>query len=299
MKFTKEIIELSIIIVNFNSGNYLSGTISSIYKNRPKISFEIIVVDNNSNDDSLANAKKDHREIIIIELSENFGFAKANNIGVKKSKGKYILVLNNDTEILNGSIDSLISLLDSDSKYGIVAPLILFGDNTPQLSFGRDPEIISEFITKYFSKIFFKIQVKFLQDKFAKNVDWISGACFLIRRELYNSLGGFDEKFFLYYEDCDFGRRVRDAGYLNRISSDSRIIHHLGKSRRPPYYELLLAVKKGHLYYYRKHNTRFSFIVLKTYLTLKFNFKRIYSYLRTDKTETSEIDKFLSFLKKI
>jgi len=297
MTSTKENIELSIVIVNFNSGDYLSNTINSIYDNRPRISFEIIVIDNNSNDNSLIKTRKNHLNVEIIKLSENFGFAKANNIGVKKSKGKYILILNNDTEISNGSIDTLISLLNNNPKFGIVAPIIYYEDRTPQLSFGNDPGIISEFFTKYFSKILFKIQVKLLGDEFEMEVDWVSGACFLISKELYNSIGGFDENFFLYYEDCDFGKRVRESGFSNCITSKSKIIHHLGKSARPPYYKLLFLIKRGHLYYYKKHNKNLSFLILKNYLITKFLIKKIYSYLKMDKKEVVEIDNLLSSFK--
>ncbi len=269
-------INLSIIIVNFNSGNYIFQTIQSIYRFPPEINFEIIVVDNNSTDGSSEKIKNEFPEVILIELSKNTGFGYANNVGVKNSKGKYILILNNDTEIIDNSIMHLISVLNHNPEYGIVSPVLYYGDGSPQISFGRDPGIFNEFFTKYFSNLIFKLRIKFFGNKFEKDVDWISGACFLIRSELYTSIGGFDEEFFLYFEDADLGKRVREKGFSNHITSKSKIIHFLGKSTSSDFPSLLPTIKRGHLYYYKKHNGKFSFIILKLYLILKFSLKRVF-----------------------
>ena len=290
-------IELSIVIVNFNSGKYLYETIRSIYDHDPKINFEIIVVDNNSSDNSVEKVKEGFSDVKVLEMKENTGFASANNTGVKSSVGEYILILNNDTEILKNSIETLMSEIKQNPDYGIVSPLLQYGDGSPQLSFGTDPGIISEFFTKYFSKILFRVRLLLSNGHFEKDVDWISGACFLISSHLYNILGGFDEQFFLYYEDADLGKRVRENGYTNHITSKSKIIHFLGKSSGTVFSTLLPVIKEGHLYYYKKHNTKTSFRLIKTYLIIKYSFHLSLSLLTGRKERRRKIRMTLSAIK--
>lgn len=292
-------VELSIVIVNYNSGKYLYDTIVSVLDQDLKINFEVIVIDNHSIDDSLISVRKKFPAVKIIELKENKGFAYANNIGVDNSIGKYILILNNDTKILQNSIESLLSEIKLNPKYGIVSPVLYYDDGSPQISFGSDPGIITEFFTKYFSRIFFKLELFFSKGKFEKDVDWISGACFLIPSSIYKNLGGFDEKFFLYYEDADLGMRVRGKGYLNHITSKSKIIHFLGKSAGPVYSGLLPVIKKGHLYYYKKHNNRASFNLLKNYLIIKYYLKLSITILSGKKEISGNIKDTLLTIKKV
>ncbi len=195
---TKNRPEISIIIVNYNSGKYLYETIRSIYNSPPSPPFEIIVVDNNSSDSSLNKVIEEFPGIRLIELERNSGFACANNIGAENAVGEFFLFLNNDTEVKSDSIDALLSEIKNNPAYGIVSPLLLYDDGSPQLNYGNDPGIISEFFTKYFSKFFFRLRTKFRIETFEKNADWISGACFIISSELYRKLEGFDENFFLY-----------------------------------------------------------------------------------------------------
>jgi len=292
-------IELSIIIVNFNSGEYLYKTVRSIYDHYLNTNFEIIIVDNNSSDNSLEMTSNEFTDINIIELDENVGFAAANNAGVKESLGKYILILNNDTEIMDGSIEVLMSEIKDQNNYGIVSPILYYADGSPQLSYGNDPGIINEFFTKYFSTIFFRIGLLLSRGNFEKDVDWISGACFLITSDLYKELGGFDENFFLYYEDADLGKRVREKGFLNHITSKSRIIHFLGKSSGSVFSDLLPVIKRGHLYYYKKHKSKASFILLKRYLIIKFTFKLGLSVISGEKYTKRKISKIISAIKSI
>lgn len=292
-------IELSIVIVNFNSGKYLYETIRSIYDQAPEINFEIIVVDNNSSDNSVEKVKESFSDVKVIELKENTGFASANNSGVKSSLGEYILILNNDTEIFKNSIEVLLSEIKENPDYGIISPLLQYGDGSPQLSFGSDPGLISEFFLKYFSKTLYNIRLFLSRGNFEKDVDWISGACFLISSDLYNRLGGFDERFFLYYEDADLGKRIREEGFTNHITSKSKIIHFLGKSTGPLFSDLLPVIKKGHLYYYRKHNTKTSFTLLKNYLIIKYSLKQTLSKLKGSEENAGILKMILSQIKSV
>ncbi|MCK4890472.1 MAG: glycosyltransferase family 2 protein [Candidatus Aminicenantes bacterium] len=292
-------VELSIVIVNYNSGKYLYDTIVSVLEQDLNINFEIIVIDNHSIDNSIIPVKEKFPAVKIIELNENKGFAYANNVGADNSNGKYILILNNDTKILENSIESLLSEIKENPKYGILSPVLYYSDGSPQISFGRDPGIITEFFTKYFSVVFFKLELFFSKGKFEKDADWISGACFLIHSTLYKNLSGFDEKFFLYYEDADLGKRVREKGYLNHITSKSKIIHFLGKSTGPVYSGLLPVIKKGHLYYYKKHNNKASFNFLKSYLIIKYYLRLSFTMLSGKKEKSLSIKETLSAIKRV
>ncbi|MEN8222931.1 MAG: glycosyltransferase family 2 protein [Acidobacteriota bacterium] len=289
--------ELSIIIVNYNSGKYLYNTIRSVYNSAPDSGFEIIIVDNNSSDSSLTKVIEDFPEIRLIELEINAGFGKANNIGAESAGGKYLLFLNNDTEVLKDSIDTLVSEIKDNPDYGIVSPLLFYEDGSCQLNYGNDPGIISEFLTKYFSKFIFRFNTKFKGENFEKNADWISGACFIISSKLYKELEGFDEYFFLYYEDADLGKRVRSMGLKNHLTSKSRIVHFLGKSTSPVFNELLPLIKEGHLYYYRKHNSVFSFNVLRAYLLFRFNLKRIFAVFTGNPDRSKIFEKTITAIK--
>jgi len=289
--------EISIIIVNYNSGKYLFETISSIYNSPPSPKFEIIVVDNNSSDSSLDKVIEEFPGIRLIELEKNVGFACANNIGAETAVGEYFLILNNDTEVESGSINTLLNEIKNNPSYGIVSPLLLYEDSSPQLNYGNDPGIISEFITKYFSKIFFRIRIKFGIETFEKNVDWISGACFMISSELYRKLEGFDENFFLYYEDSDLGKRIRALGLKNHVTSKSRIVHFLGKSSSPVFNEILPLVKRGHLHYYKKHNSALSFCILKAYLLFRFRLKRAKTLITGNKERSAIFYKTIDSIK--
>jgi len=191
--------DLSIIIVNYNSGNYLYQTVRSVYRSKPGASFEIIIVDNHSSDRSLDKVISDYPDIRLVELKENHGFAAANNRGAEIALGEYLLILNNDTEIPGGALDSLLAGIRNNPEYGVLSPMLQYGTGAPQLNYGSDPGITSEFFTKYFSKLRFMLLTRLFR-RVEKDVAWVSGACFIISAALYRELGGFDEEFFLYYD---------------------------------------------------------------------------------------------------
>ncbi len=282
--------ELSIIIVNYNSGKYLAKCLKSIKQNIKNIEYEIIIVDNNSTDDSIKGIEQ-YDKVNLIREKKNHGFAKANNIAVSHAKGRYLLILNNDTIIFDDSIAKLLEHKKREPEIGIIAPVIFYGDNSFQLSFGYDINLFSEIILKYFAEKYYKIIYKIRKDNFMKQPDWISGACFLIEKKVYESVSGFDERFFLYMEDADFGRRVREKGFKLLVYGKAKIIHYKGKSSSKNLSISLVESKKSQLYYYCKHNSKLSFVLLKLYLKLKFKIK----YL-SDKKNRKIIGKILEII---
>jgi GT2 family glycosyltransferase len=180
-------------------------------------------------------------------------------------------------------VEKLISLKKDHPEWGIIGPLVFNPDGSLQLSWGRDLHLLAEVFLKYFAEILFRWLYRRKKGRIERNVDWVSGACFVIERSLYREVGGFDENFFLYSEDADLGKRVRAAGHKIRLTSDAHIIHHAGKSVAGMPTKALLEAKKSQLHYYCKHNGRAALALLKLYLRIRFRWKQGICMLKQDK----------------
>lgn len=230
--------DLSIIIVNYNTKELTGNCINSVIKNTRHISYEIILVDNASKDGSCEYLKDIFPGIQIIANSENMGFAKANNQGIKAAKGKYILLLNSDTEFIEDCISPLLKYLDDNHSVIIVGCKVLNADRTLQESVYHFPSVWSEliFFTKGVIKNFWDPVTYFHKMKYwghnsIKHVDCISGCFLLVKKYIFGQVGLLDERFFMYYEDSEFCFRVNsyrsNSVYYYPYRS---IIHHHGKS---------------------------------------------------------------------
>jgi GT2 family glycosyltransferase len=269
--------ELSVIIVNHNSLSCMVKTLSSLSRNLYPLDHEVIVVDNASSDGSVEIIRREFPSVKLIALPENVGFAKANNQGAKQASGHFLLLLNSDTSVPAGTVEKLIEIKKSHPDIGIVAPLVFYPDESLQISWGKDLHLISEVFLKYFAKKWYGWQFKRKKGKMNRNVDWVSGACFLIELRLYKQVRGFDEKFFLYIEDADLGRRIRQLGHKIHLTSEARIIHYKGEAVSKYPGRFLHEAKKSQMYYYGKHNGRFSAALLRSYLLLRFHIKHFFS----------------------
>lgn len=275
--------DVSIIVVNYNNRTYLLRTLESLFRDSRVSKYEMIVVDNASDDDSVEVLLRDFPSVKTIVLPENSGYARANNRGAEKASGSTLLFLNNDTDIPVGAIGKLLDIKNNHPDFGIVAPLVHNPDGSLQLSWGRDLHLHTEFFLKFVSEKWHRWRYKRKKGRMSRDVEWVSGACFMIDRGLYQQVEGFDEKFFLYVEDADLGKRVRHLGFKIHLTSEVRIIHHLGQSVAKMQGRALLEAKRSQLYYYSKHNGRCSLAVLKRYLLLRFGLKRWLS--RDNKTK--------------
>ncbi len=224
--------QLSIIIVNWNAGDYLPKCVQSLIKYIKNIEFEIIVIDNNSDDESLKKAELAFSDITIVRNKENLGFARANNVGVQKARGNYVLLLNPDTEIIDDSIERLHSLFSSSGNIAAAGPVLLNQQKKPTKEQGnRFPTLFSSFIQFFFlSKL--GLPGVFLEKNPLKPIktDWICGACILIKKDIYLSIGGLSEKYFMYAEDMDFCYRLKQEGLSAMVFPSCRVIHYSKKS---------------------------------------------------------------------
>lgn len=285
--------QLSIIIVSYNTSKLLGECIGSVFKNTKRIRFEIIVVDNNSVDDSVGMLKKKYPNIRLIENKSNVGFGGANNQGLGAAKGKYILFLNSDTLVKGEALNEMINFMDDDKKIGVLGPKLLLKDGSIQpWAISYNPNILRSlaekplgFLGKYFSNNkFFKIiaylfTLRFWEHDETKEVDWVTGAALLMRKSILDRIGGFDTNFFLYFEDVDLCYRTKEAGYKVFFFPGSEIVHYGGSSvtsssRQKEYYY------QSQKYFYKKHYSLLSRVAL---ILIRFPYILIYNLYRKNK----------------
>lgn len=290
-------IDISIVIVNYNSSTYLLNTVKSVKSSGIKSSYEIIIVDNNSTDNSLKLVMERFPDIKILETGKNLGFAKGNNIGVRSCRGQYILLLNSDTILFENTTDILFNIIKNSENIGVISPVLLNEDRSFQLSFGRDLKLFEEFFLKFFSGKFYKFYYKLKKGYIENDVDWVSGACFMVPKYLYEQISGFDESFFIYLEDADLCKRIREKGYKVHITSRTSLIHLLGKSTKNEFNSILPEIKKSHLHYYSKHNGKIRTLILKLYLFTKFTLKKTICIFIGDKKKERVLSNILSSIK--
>jgi GT2 family glycosyltransferase len=220
--------DLSIIIVNFNTKKLILECIKSIEQSDTLANYEIIVVDNASTDCSIDVLDK-LKNIKFIKNNDNLGYSKANNVGIKNASGKYILLLNSDTVILKGSLDKLLDFAQSKKDAGVIAARLLNDDGTIQKSVSNFPTIWRT-IKEYW------LGEKDTSGLFAPKtdspvkVDWVVGAAFLITPEALKKVGLLNEKYFMYFEDMDYCRKIKKTGLKVYYLPEAKIIHHLGAS---------------------------------------------------------------------
>ncbi len=225
--------ELSVIIVSYNSESFIEKCITSVLKFLPAsptggfCNGKVIVIDNNSTDETVKVLEKYGNKIKLIKSLQNLGFSKGNNRAVKQAQGEYLFFLNPDTEIEQSVFDELIRFYENTTDAGIVAPKLIMPNGDIQASVRKMPTVwgaIKEFV--------FGIKNAYSQyapvGKSPMEVEMIYGAAFLIKKDLFERLNGFDEKFFLYYEDADLCKRVRDLGKKIYYYPEVSIKHLVG-----------------------------------------------------------------------
>lgn len=233
-------IDLSIIIVNYNVKEFLKNLLHSIQKAAQNLSIEIIVVDNASDDGSVEMIKEKFPDVILIANEKNLGFGRANNIGLKKARGKYFLLINPDTLVAEDTFIKLIEFFETHPEAGMAGCKILNPDGTLQLACRRSfPGPWTSFtkvtgLSNLFpkSKLFARYNLTYLDENQTYEVDAISGSFMMLRKEVYEKVGGFDEQFFMYGEDLDLCYRIQKAGYKIFYVHTTQIIHYKGESTK-------------------------------------------------------------------
>ena len=256
-------IDISIIIVSYNVSEYIISCIESIYKHSSEnINFEIIVVDNNSIDDSVAQIKKLFPKVKLIENDFNHGFSKAVNKGVSESNGNQILILNPDTLFIDNTLEKFSVAVNHNEKVGAVGALLLDENGFVQQSCWKYPTLMNTILSIFFLD-FLNIKKNYKIESFSKltEVSTISGAVFFMKRNLFLDTGGFNEDLF-WMEDIDLCMRLRKKGYLNYFLPENKIIHYSGKSSKKDYKTSILNQNLSKIKYFKIHSTARSVKVL-------------------------------------
>jgi N-acetylglucosaminyl-diphospho-decaprenol L-rhamnosyltransferase len=262
--------EISVILVSFNDWIHLEKCLQSLRGVLPEDQLEIVVVDNNSSDGSQDLVKNRFPDVKIICCSENLGFARASNLGIRVSAGEFVLFLNSDTIANIRALSILLDVMKSNPAVGAAGPALLSGQETFQVSFGKKVDFFSEFFQKGFFNLYYPKKLK--SDQTVREVGWLSAACLMVRRKALEEAGNFDEKYFLYFEDIDLCYKIRQGGWTLRFCPQAQIFHIGGTSTSAVKNFSRYHYRKSQIYFYRKHNSRLSQGLLRVYLFMIFAF---------------------------
>lgn len=273
-------VDVSIIIVSWNTKDILYGCLKSISEQTKKIDYEIIVVDNASADGSAEMVKKNFPSFILIENSKNRGFAAANNQGIAITKGCYVLLLNSDTIILNDAISKTVFFADNNPDAAVVACKVLNPDGTLQLSCFMFPSLLnmllsSSYIYKLFprSKFFGREQMTWWDRNHARDVDVVTGCFMLVRQTAIEQIGSMDEQFFMYGEETDWCYRFKQAGWKVMFAPAGEIIHLGNQSAKSHPASMFLQLRGSILIFMKKHRgpIRYAFacVLVSTFFALR------------------------------
>lgn len=220
-------IELSTIIVTYNSQDEIEKLLFSSNKFLPAGS-EVIVVDNDSSDGTVAEVKQ-FKNVKLIKNSVNIGYGKGTNLGVRRAAGEYLLLLNPDTLLIDHSVNKMLSFAKSHPEVGIVAPKLLGLNGTIQASVSKDPTLAGAFRRYLFNKKYDYGEYVPIEN-YHQEVEVVYGAALLVKKEIFRGIGGFDGRYFLYFEDLDLCRKVRGEGLKVVYLPEAQVIHTLGSS---------------------------------------------------------------------
>ena len=255
--------DLSIIIVNWNTRTLLDQCLQSIEANPPAGSYETWVIDNNSSDDSLAMLGDSHPPVRVIANAANTGFARANNQGMREAQGEVLLLLNSDTLVMPGAFDELFHTLRDNPRAGVVGSRLLNQDGTLQESWAAFPSLASEILGRNFRK---RSRVTGQSGVF--QVDWVGGACMLVRAAAVHQVGLLDEQYFMYSEEVDWCYRMRMAGWLTLYAEKAEVIHLGGGSANRFSLNQLMRLYDSKLRFFRKNYGRLPASLLRAGLIL-------------------------------
>jgi GT2 family glycosyltransferase len=256
--------KLSIVILCWNDRKVIGDCLRSIFAGTRMGEFEVIVAVNGSDDGSVEFIRDNFSPVRVIVNDTNLGFAKGNNVGIRASQGKYVLILNPDTIIHEGALDRWVKFADQHPEAGAFGCRVLNPDGSYQISARPFPTIWHDLVAAlylrglaYFSDIFLSDTYTGWSGNTEREIDWQSGCCILFRANVLKMLGGFDEQFFYHYEEVDLCKRVWDAGYRIIFTPDVTITHLGGQSvnRFPVRFELERC-RNRYRYYYKHFGRR-------------------------------------------
>jgi GT2 family glycosyltransferase len=264
---------LAVVVVSFEARETLLAGLGAL-RAHSSFPLELVVVDNASTDASAEAVRARHPEALVIANAENAGFARACNQGWRASRAPIVLFLNPDAEVTPGAVETLARVLESRPAVGAAGARTRGSDGTIQVSTGPDLTPLAELRQRRLVLGVARRKVHALAEAEALHARehepaWVSGSCLVARRAALEAVGGFDERFFLYEEDADLCRRLREAGWRVVFTPEAEVKHHLGRSMSKAPRRARLEYHRSHLLYYGKHNGRLSRAALRILLAAR------------------------------
>jgi len=294
-------LDLSILIVSWNVRDYLLACLESI---RPAweakhLSFEVIVIDGASSDGSVEAVRARFPWVKVSALSENVGFTRGNNQALAQAQGRYLLLLNPDTEVIDDVLWAMVDYLDAHPDVGILGPHTFNGDrSTTQSTRRRFPTFVTALFESTWLQRFAprsllrRFYAEDIADDAVADVDWVQGSALLLRREVYAKIGGLDEHYIMYSEELDFCKRAKLAGWRVVYFGEASIVHHGGKSSEQVIASRHVYFQQSKIRYFRKFHGPFVALGLRTFLIMNYGeqllleaFKALLGHKRTLRRE--------------
>lgn len=254
---------LAIVIAAYNARDELAAALTSLREAPPAVEHDVVVVDNHSSDGAAEMVRQRFPAMRVIEAGANLGFARATNIGIRATTGDLVLLLNPDTVVPAGAIDRLVARLEATPGAVAAGPRLVDASGRAELSFGdaygplRElrPKVLQAADRRGFGPARRWIERATSRERL---VDWVSGACLLVRRDAAEAVGLLDERYFLYAEDVDFCAALRARGGRILFTPAAEVVHLRGRSGGPQAGATLDAWRRSHVAYYRKHLPRWA-----------------------------------------
>lgn len=269
--------DVSIIIVAWNVRELLYNCLKSVYNETKGVSFEVIYVDNASKDGTLEMVRKEFLKVKIIENEENEGFIKANNQGIKIAKGRYVLLLNSDTVVLDNAIAKTVIFADEHPEAAVVGCRVLNPDRTLQRNCFMYPSILNMFLAATYlykifpkSKFFGKEEMTWWDFKGVREVETVCGCFSLVRKEAIEQIGLMDEKYFVYGDDPDWCYRFKKNGWKIMFTPAPKIIHCGGQTTRQMTRAFRLQLHGSELIFMKLHRNKLAFSLARLLAALFF-----------------------------
>jgi N-acetylglucosaminyl-diphospho-decaprenol L-rhamnosyltransferase len=268
--------DISIIIVSWNVADLLKKCLDSIAANRGNLTLQTIVVDSASSDETVAQIRDSYPWVELYPQTENIGFVRGNNIGLEQTTGRHILLLNPDTEIIGDMLLQMVAYLDENPDVGIVGPHTLNPDGSTQPSKRRFPTPkIAFFESTWLQSVasqtlldhYYAIDIS---DKSTVDVDWVQGHALMVRREVYDQIGGLDEGFVMFFEELDWCKRAKSTRWRVVYMGTAQVIHYGGQSSAQAGAYTYIQFNRSKVHYFRKHHGALLATMLRLFLLSMF-----------------------------
>jgi N-acetylglucosaminyl-diphospho-decaprenol L-rhamnosyltransferase len=269
--------DLSIIIVSWNVRDFLKACLDSIFATPvAPYTVEVIVVDSSSSDGSVELVRDQYPQVRLLPQGENLGFSRCNNIGLEAAVGRYVMLLNPDTEVIGSALAAMVAYLDANPMVGFVGPRTLNPDGTTQSTRRRFPTLGVGFLESTWLQpyaplsIMQRYYVSAASDDATLDVDWVQGSAFMARREVYDQIGGLDDGYVMYSEELDWCKRAKLAGWRVVYFGGAQIMHYAGKSSEQVTARKHIHFQESKLRYFRKYHGWLVAQFLRTFLLVSY-----------------------------